>query len=95
MPSDSSKKRIKERLERITEEINNLPDEKIDQLEKLLQAIGKKVVSIKEAAEILDLSLDTVRRAIKAGSIKAFQLNNKGNWKIPIEEIERTMRGEK
>ena len=85
----------KQRLNKITEEIYNLPSEKIDQLEKLLRAMGKKVVSIKEAAEILDVSVDTVRRCIKAGSIKAFQLNKMGNWKIPIEEIERFMRGGK
>jgi len=53
----------------------------------------KKVVSIKEAAEMLDVSVDTIRRAIKSGSLKAFQLNKKGNWKITIEELERFMRG--
>jgi excisionase family DNA binding protein len=88
-------KKTKQRLDKILEEIHNLPPEKIDQLERLLQAMGKKVVSIKEAAEILDISLDTVRRAIKAGSLKAFQLNKMGNWKIPIEEIERFMKGGK
>lgn len=88
-----SNKKIKERLDKLTEEIRNLPLEKIDQLEKLLHAMGKKVISIKEAAEILDLSIDTVRRAIKSGSLKAFQLNKMGNWKIPIEEIERFMKG--
>lgn len=89
----TSSKKIKQRLDKLTEEIRKLPLEKIDQLEKLLNAMGKKVISIKEAAEILDLSTDTVRRAIKSGSLKAFQLNKMGNWKIPIEEIERFMKG--
>ncbi len=88
-------KKTKQRLDKITEEIHSLSPEKIDQLERLLQAMGKKVISIKEAAEILDMSSDTVRRAIKIGSLKAFQLNKMGNWKIPIEEIERFMRGGK
>ena len=87
----STSKSTKQRLDKIAEGIRNLPHEKIDQLERLLHAMGKKVVSIKEAAEILDISLDTVRRAIKAGSLKAFQLNKMGNWKIPLNEIERFM----
>ncbi len=89
----TSNNKIKQRLDKLTEEIRKLPLEKIYQLEKLLNAMGKKVISIKEAAEILDLSTDTVRRAIKSGSLKAFQLNKMGNWKIPIEEIERFMKG--
>lgn len=48
-----------------------------------------------KTAEMLDMSLDTIRRAIASGSLQAFQLNKQGNWKIPIEEIERFMRGEK
>ena len=55
---------------------------------------GKKAVSLKEAAEILDVSVDTIRRAIKAGAIKAFQINKEGNWKISIEELEKFLRGE-
>lgn len=86
---------IKKRLDKLAEEIKKLPPERIDELERLVHSIGKKVVSIKEAAEILDTSIDTIRRAIKSGSLKAFQLNKAGNWRIPIEELERFMRGEK
>jgi len=57
--------------------------------------MGKKVVSLKEAAVILDCSVDTIRRAIKAGTLKALQLNKAGNWKISIDELERFMRGER
>ncbi len=71
----TSKNDKKKRLEKLTEEIKKLPLDKIDQVEKLLLSMGKKVVSLKEAAEILDLSVMTVRRAITAGSIKGIQLN--------------------
>jgi len=91
----TSNKKIKQRLDKLTEEIRNLLPEKIDKLDKLLHVIEKRVVSIKEAAEILDISVDTIRRSIKSGYLKAFQLNKMGNWKIPIEEIERFTKGEK
>jgi excisionase family DNA binding protein len=86
---------IKQRLDKLAEDIKKLPPDRIDQLEKLVHSMGKKVVSLKEAAEILDVSVDTIRRAIKAGSIKAFQINKAGNWKISIEELERFLRGER
>lgn len=85
---------IKQRLDKLAEDIKKLPPDRIEQLEKLVRSMGKKVVSLKEAAEILDVSVDTIRRAIKAGSIKAFQINKAGNWKISIEELERFLRGE-
>ena len=91
----TSSKKTKQRIEKLTEELNSLSTEKLDKLERLLGAIEKKVFSIKETAEILDLSVDTIRRAIKAGSLKAFQIHKMGNWKIPMEEIERFMKGEK
>lgn len=87
--------RIKKKLDKLAEDIKRLPPERIDQLEKLVHSMGKKVVSLKKAAEILDVSVDTVRRAIKSGKLQAFQINEAGNWKIKIEELERFMRGEK
>ena len=93
--SDDETSRIKKKLDKLAEEIKRLSPERIDQLEKLVHSLGKKVVSLKEAAEILDVSVDTVRRAVKSGVLKAFQINKAGNWKISIEELERFMRGEK
>jgi len=89
----TTSKKTQKRIERLSENIQNLSPEKLDKLEMFLGTIEKRVFSIKEAAEILDQSLDSIRRAIKSGTLKAFQLNNKGNWKIPIEEIERFMKG--
>jgi excisionase family DNA binding protein len=86
---------IDERLDKLANDIRKLPPERIKQLEKVMKSMGKKVLSLKEAAEMLDVSIDTIRRAIKSGSLNAFQLNKEGNWKIPIEEVERFMKGGK
>ena len=86
---------INERLDKLAEDIRKLPPERIDQLEMVMKSMQKKVLSLKEAAEMLDVSVDTIRRAVKSGSLRAFQINKAGNWKIPIEEIERFMKGEK
>jgi excisionase family DNA binding protein len=92
---DDEDRGIKQRLDRLADDIRKLPPDRIEQLEKLVKSMGKKVVSLKQAAEILDCSVDTIRRAIKAGALKAVQLNKAGNWKVPIEELERFMRGER
>lgn len=93
-PSGDDKTRgLEERLDKLASDIKRLPPRRVAQLEKLLQTFDKKVVSIKEAAEILDVSIDTIRRSIKSGSLKAFQLNKRGAYRIPIEEIERFMKG--
>jgi len=76
----------------LAEEIKNLPVERIDALERLVFQMSKKTVSLREAAEMLGVSVDTVRRAIKRGSIKAFQINARGNYRISTEEIEQFMK---
>lgn len=93
--SDDEDRRLDERLDKLARDIKKLSPDRVRQLEKLVKSMGKKeVVSIKEAAEILGCSVDTVRRAIQTGSLRGFQINKMGNWKIPVEEIERFMRGE-
>jgi len=49
-------------------------------------------LSTKEAARLLGLSTDAVRRMIRTGKLKA--IKEKGVYKIPEEEIER-IRGER
>ena len=93
--SDDKNSSIKEKLDKLAEDIKKLPPDRIDELEKIIQTMGKKVVTLKEAAEMLDLHVDTIRRAIKAGSLKAFQINKAGSWRIPMEELERFLKGEK
>lgn len=92
---DDEDRGVKQRLDKLADDIRKLPPDRIEQLEKLVRSMGKKVVSLKEAAEILDVSVDTIRRAVKSGSLRAFQINKAGNWKISIEELERFMRGDR
>lgn len=92
---DEEDRSIKERLDRLADEIRNLPEHRIKALEKLVRSMDTKVYSLKEAAKILGVHVDTVRRSIKAGKIKAIQMVKEGNWKITHEEIDRFMRGER
>ncbi len=55
--------------------------------------LALRTVSIKGAANILNCHVDTVRRAIRNGQLKAFQINKRGQWQITIEEIEKFMKG--
>jgi len=84
---------MKERLDKLAADIRKLSPDRIGHLEKIMQSMTKKVLSLKEAVEMLGCSVDSIRRAIKSGSLRAFQLNKAGNWKITIEEIERFMKG--
>lgn len=92
--SDDEDRSIEERLDKLAEDIRKLPPKRIAQLEKLIETMDKKVLSIREAAQILGVSQDTIRRAIKSGSLRAFQINERGTYRIPTEEIERFMRGD-
>lgn len=85
---------IEARLERLAIDIKKLPSDRVNQLENLFKDINKRVLSIQEVADILDCSIDTVRRMIKSGSLKAFQLNKAGKWRVKIEELEKFMSGE-
>ena len=79
----------------LAEKIMELPLEQINQIERLVHSMGKKALSLKEAAQMLNVSTDTVRRAIKSGTIQAFRLNKIGDYRITIEELDQFMRGEK
>jgi excisionase family DNA binding protein len=50
-------------------------------------------VSIQEAARLLGVSDDTIRRMIKSGQLPAFKVRSQ--WRIRKEEVERIMRGER
>jgi excisionase family DNA binding protein len=86
---------MKERLDKLAEDIKKLPPERIERLEKVVNSMAnRQAVSLKEAAEILGVSIQTLRRAIRSGDLKAFQIVKAGNWKVPIDEIERLMKKE-
>lgn len=56
---------------------------------------SKDSLSVKEAAELLNVGITAVRKLIKTGKIKALRLADKGPWRIAIEEIEKFTKGEK
>lgn len=95
---------IEKRLDKLAEDIKKLPPNRVDTLERLIHALTKreeetpktqkKTFSIKETAEIIGVSRDTIRRAIQSGALKAVQFKKHGNWFITIEEVERFLRGE-
>lgn len=100
--SDTSQisKRLKDtdttdRLQRLTDEIKRLPSEKIDELEHLVKAMGKRALNLKEAALMLNVSVITLRRAIKSGTIKAFRLHKTATYRISIEELDQFISGRK
>lgn len=53
----------------------------------------KDMLTLKEAAEVLDVSTRTLNRYIKDGKIKAYMVGSK--WRFEKEEIERFIKGEK
>lgn len=86
---------ISARLDKLAEDIKKLPPERVAKLESVVRTMGKKSVTIAEAAEILSASITTIRRAVRSGKLKSYQLNDGGKVYIPMEEIERMVRGER
>jgi excisionase family DNA binding protein len=93
-PGGSGDGSLKERLDKLAEDIKKLPPERIESLEKLIRASKKQVHSIQDVADILGVSKDTVRRAIKAGRLRAFQLVPRGMMYISQEELDRYLKGD-
>jgi|ERR1700722_15063746 excisionase family DNA binding protein len=85
----------KGRLKLLTEEIMKLPPEKLEQVENVVRAMGKRALSLREASQMVNVSVDTLRRAIKSGTLKAFRFNKGGDYRISIEELEQFITGEK
>lgn len=56
---------------------------------------SQKTLSVKEAADLLNVGVIMVRNLIKEGSIKAVRLADKGPWRIAVEEVEKFTKGEK
>lgn len=62
-----------------------------DEIERITMG-DRMLISVEEAADILDISLHMVRTLIKTDKIKAFRLASTGPFKIPKSEIERIHR---
>lgn len=64
--------------------------------EEVERLIGSRnILSVQEAANILNVGVYMVRNLIKDGSIKALRLADKGPWRIAVEEIEKFTKGTK
>ena len=93
-PQDSNENRsIEERLQKLADDIKKLPHSRVKQLEDVLSSMNKKTLTIKEAAKILDCHPDTVRRALQAGTLRGFQINTRGGWRVNIHTLEAFMNG--
>jgi excisionase family DNA binding protein len=64
-----------------------------DEVNRLIGS--QKTLSVKEAADLLNVGVIMVRNLIKEGSIKALRLADKGPWRIAVEEIEKFTKGTK
>jgi len=94
-PNKDEDSSISERLDKLAEDIKKMSPDRINTLESFVRSMNKKAIPLKDAAELLGCSVLSVRRAIKSGQIKSFQLNVGGNIYIPVEDIERILKGEK
>lgn len=52
-------------------------------------ALSKTPLTLAQAAKVLGVNPDTLRRAIANGSLKAFRLHAKGHYRVTMDEIER------
>ncbi|MGK5594267.1 MAG: helix-turn-helix domain-containing protein [Parachlamydiaceae bacterium] len=63
-----------------------------EEIEKLVQ--GQDALSVKEAADFLNVGVIMIRNMIKDGRMKAFRLADAGPFRIPREEVEKFIRGD-
>lgn len=64
----------------------------VEEIEKLVQ--GQETLSVKEAADFLNVGPKAIRSLIKDGTIQAFRLADSGPFRIPREEVEKFIRGD-
>ena len=53
--------------------------------------IERKALNLRETSKILGVSLDTIRRLVKAKKLKTIRLSLKGHHLIPVKEIDRIL----
>ena len=82
-PNDEG--RIAKKLDKLAEDINNLPQERQDIIKEV---IHQRAYSSKDAAALLGISLSTIRRLMALGEIRFFHIG-KRRIRIAADEIER------
>lgn len=88
--SGNEKRSIDEQLDELALSIRKLPKHRKKHLQELME---KKVYTVEETAELLHVAPITIRRAIKAGKIKAFRVGPgiRSPLRISFIEIERLL----
>lgn len=51
-----------------------------------------KLLTIRQAAEVLNVHVETLRRWDKAGKLKAIRVNERGDRRYSIEDIENYLK---
>ncbi len=82
---------VNEKLDKLAEDIKNLPEERTERLRKLME---KDSYTIKEVVKVLGVNYHTVRRAVANGSLKSFRLGEK-IVRIPKSELKKYVKGER
>ena len=82
--SNNENSGIKQKLDKLADDIKKLPPERQDRLKDLM---GKRAYSTENAAKQLGISVSTLRRFIKVGVIEYFRVGNR--IRFSSDEIER------
>lgn len=90
---DEENKSREELLDKCLEKVKTLSPYHLKELGAWFDLISNRSVSVREAAKILNLHMNTIYRAINAGKLKAFRLTSTGWWKISIDEIDKIING--
>lgn len=95
-PQDFTEGSINAALDKLAGSIRSLPEDRQNQLKQELEldmSEDKKVYTIEELSKILQLSIETVRRAVRDGKIKAIRLGQgpRAPIRIPKAEVDKIL----
>jgi len=85
-PQDPESSGIDKKLDKLADDIKRLPEERKKDLEDMMK---QRLYSVKEALEILDITLETFRRWKQRGVIKTIKVSR--FLRIQAEELQRLL----
>lgn len=50
---------------------------------------AERFLTVEQIAAELQLSIETVRRYLRSGELKGFQINRQAGWRVTREDLER------
>jgi excisionase family DNA binding protein len=92
---DDEDRSIKERLDKLADDIRKLPLDRLELFERMIGTTETRALKLGDVAKILNVHPDTVKRAIRAGSLRGFQTRPGGAWRVSVDELTRFMAGNK